>query len=94
VHELGCIQFSASKLSGWLDVRMVVWFDGCLGDVQDESGTAALKAVELDDYLGGTPTQYREVQGSESTVFCNYFKKSNGIKSVAVVVLLIGLVNK
>uniref|UniRef100_A0A674NW28 Scinderin like b n=1 Tax=Takifugu rubripes TaxID=31033 RepID=A0A674NW28_TAKRU len=45
---------------------------------QDESGAAAVFAMQMDDHLGGGPVQFREVQDNESKIFIGYFKK--GIK--------------
>ncbi|KAL7391201.1 hypothetical protein ABVT39_005954 [Epinephelus coioides] len=45
---------------------------------QDESASAAIFAVQMDDFLQGAPIQYREVQDHESNTFTGYFKK--GIK--------------
>ena len=44
--------------------------EACSGD---EQGVAAYKAVELDESLGGGPTQHREVQGHESSEFMQLF---------------------
>ncbi|CAL8317875.1 unnamed protein product [Lota lota] len=62
--------------SGKLQYDLHFW----LGDfcTQDERGSAAIFTVQMDDYLGGQPIQYREVQGYESKSFLGYFK--TGIK--------------
>jgi len=39
----------------------------------DEAGTAAYKTVELDNYLGGSPIEHREVCESESPAFLSLF---------------------
>lgn len=44
----------------------------------DESGTAAVKCVELDNFFHGKAVQHREVEGHESTKFLNLFK--DGLK--------------
>ncbi|KAM8966555.1 scinderin-like [Pelodytes ibericus] len=45
---------------------------------QDESTAAVLFTVQMDEYLGGRPVQYRELQGYESNAFLGYFK--SGVK--------------
>lgn len=54
------------------------WLGGTTS--QDESGTAAYKTVELDDFLGGDPVQHREVMGAESSMFLSYWKEKGGIR--------------
>ncbi|KAJ3611630.1 hypothetical protein NHX12_021645, partial [Muraenolepis orangiensis] len=51
------------------------WIGG--SSSQDEQGAAAILVSQLDETLGGSPIQHREVQGSESPKFRSYFK--NGI---------------
>jgi len=42
---------------------------------QDEAGTAAYKTVELDEFLGGTATQHREIQQAPSDAFIALFPR-------------------
>ena len=47
------------------------WLGG--NSSQDEAGAAALRAVELDDRLGGQPVQVRVVEGKEPAHFLAMF---------------------
>jgi len=46
----------------------------------DERGTAALKAINLDDHFGGAPIQHRETQEHESDAFRELFEPFGGIR--------------
>lgn len=42
---------------------------------QDEQGAAAVYTIQLDEFLGCTPVQHREVQNHESDTFRGYFRQ-------------------
>lgn len=61
------------KLRGMPEVHIHFWLGK--DTTTDEATVAAFKTVELDNYLGGAPTQHRETQGNETTRFKGYFKE-------------------
>lgn len=63
---------STSNRGGGLQYDLHYWQGSQCS--QDESGAAAILAVQMDDFLQGAPIQYREVQGHESSTFSGYFK--------------------
>jgi len=55
------------------DAAFIYFWQG-LKSTQDEIGTSAIKAKELDDEMGGYPVQVRVVQNKEPAHFCLIFK--------------------
>jgi hypothetical protein len=64
-------------------VRRDIFFWIGSESTQDEYGTAALKAIQLDDRFGGEPTQHREVQNHESEAFFKLFEPYGGVRYMA-----------
>nr|XP_015815194.2 advillin [Nothobranchius furzeri]XP_015815195.2 advillin [Nothobranchius furzeri] len=61
------------KLKGAVSFNIHYWIGS--ESSQDEQGAAAVYTIQLDEFLGSTPVQYREVQNYESDTFRGYFKQ-------------------
>ncbi|ESO94638.1 hypothetical protein LOTGIDRAFT_144968 [Lottia gigantea] len=76
------IVLSIKEIKGSLDSHIHFWLGSETS--QDEAGVAAYKSVELDDFLGGSPVQHREVEGAETSRFVSYFPKGLTVKAGGV----------
>ncbi|XP_026204024.1 advillin [Anabas testudineus] len=67
------ILLSTQKVKSSLCYDIHYWIG--IESSQDEQGAAAIYTIQLDEFLGSTPIQHREVQDHESDAFRGYFKK-------------------
>ncbi|XP_040014789.1 advillin isoform X2 [Xiphias gladius] len=67
------ILLSTQKVSSSLCYDIHYWIGS--QSSQDEQGAAAVYTIQLDEFLGSTPVQHREVQNHESDAFRGYFKQ-------------------
>ncbi|XP_074524428.1 advillin [Halichoeres trimaculatus] len=74
---------STQKVSSSLSYDIHYWIGS--HSSQDEQGAAALYTIQLDEFLGSTPVQHREVQNHESDAFRGYFKQGIIYKKGGVV---------
>ncbi|KAG8007914.1 Advillin [Nibea albiflora] len=75
-YEGDCyVLLSTQKVSSSLCYDIHYWIGS--QSTQDEQGAAAVYTIQLDEFLGSTPVQHREVQDHESDAFRGYFR--NGI---------------
>ncbi|KAM3622019.1 uncharacterized protein V6R79_019250 [Siganus canaliculatus] len=82
-YEGDCyILLSTQKGCSSLSYDIHYWI-GCRSS-QDEQGASAVYTVQLDEFLGSTPVQHREVQDHESDTFKGYFKQGIIIKKGGV----------
>jgi len=73
-----CLKTTQRPQSSTLNWDIFFWLGSECS--QDEAGVAAYKTVELDESLGGGPTQHRETQGFESDLFMQSFKSVQYMK--------------
>ncbi|XP_035007781.1 advillin isoform X1 [Hippoglossus stenolepis] len=64
---------STQKVGSSLSYDIHYWIGSTSS--QDEQGAAAVYTIQLDEFLGCTPVQHREVQNHESDAFRGYFKQ-------------------
>ncbi|XP_041803997.1 advillin [Chelmon rostratus] len=73
-YEGDCyVLLSTKKVSSSLSYDIHYWIGS--HSTQDEQGAAAVYTIQLDEFLGSTPVQHREVQNHESDTFKGYFKQ-------------------
>ncbi|KAI3370212.1 hypothetical protein L3Q82_024994 [Scortum barcoo] len=73
-YEGDCyLLLSTQKVRSSLSYNIHFWIGS--QSTQDEQGAAAVYTIQLDEFLGCTPVQHREVQDHESDTFRGYFKQ-------------------
>ncbi|XP_020500770.2 advillin [Labrus bergylta] len=73
-YEGDCyLLLSTQKVSNSLSYDIHYWIGS--QSSQDEQGAAAIYTIQLDEFLGSSPVQHREVQNHESDEFRGYFKQ-------------------